>query len=210
MNKDFILALNKIKGWLVFLLFIVFFINTFSSEIKRYLNLKVLNTDIVIRSIEADVLIESALENLRKETKSDRAYIFRFHNGVQYYDGTHKSKMSCDYEVVRPGVSREAEKLQDIPTGLYATWLKRVIKKDMFVPNVSTMTDVRTKQTLESQGIKALAIAPYYRNGKIVALIGVDYIRNVNDNELKKFKANELYEKELFISKTQFIGDLLK
>jgi hypothetical protein len=102
------------------LLFLSFIINIFSNEIKRILEIKILNEDIVVNSLDNDILIENALYGLMKECKSDRAYIFRFHNGITYYTGSHKSKMSCDYEVVEKGISSEGQRLQDIPTGLYA------------------------------------------------------------------------------------------
>lgn len=186
--------LIKSKWWLVLILFFSFLTYIFSSEIKRLLDLKILNSDIVLNSINDDVIIETALNDLMIKTKADRAYIFRFHNGDIYYNGSHKSKMSCDYEVVNDGVSREAERLQDIPTALYSRWLKDVIEYKMFIDNVSEIDDIRTKQMLELQGINALSVVPYYRNGKIFALIGIDYINEIapNNNQDKRRKINEM------------------
>lgn len=108
--------------------------------------------------------------------QSDRAYIFRFHNGVQYYNGSHKNKMSCDYEVARPGVSLEAQNLQDIPVTLFPFFIMETIKEKMFYKDISKIDDTRTRLALEEQGIKGIVAWPYYRDGVLFAIVGFDYI----------------------------------
>ena len=195
--------LNKSKWWLILLLFLSFVINVFSNEIKRVLEIKVFNEDVVVNSLDNDILIENALYQLMKDCKSDRAYIFRFHNGITYYTGSHKSKMSCDYEVVEKGISSEGQRLQDIPTGLYANWLKRVIQYRMFVDDISEIEDLRTRNILEAQGIKGIAVVPYYRDGKILALVGIDFVKPINKNEKYLIDVNFLKKQ------ANLIGDLL-
>jgi hypothetical protein len=201
--------LNKSKWWLVLLLFLSFVINLFSNEIKRVLDIRFFNEDVLVNSLDNDILIENSLYELMKDCKSDRAFIFRFHNGVTYYNGSHKSKMSCDYEVVEKGISSEGQRLQDIPTGLYANWLKRVIQYKMFVVDVKEIDDLRTRIALESQGIQGIAVAPYYRDGKVLALIGVDYVKQISEEEKIQYNKNYLNEIEWFKKRVNLIGDLL-
>lgn len=201
--------LNKSRWWLILLLFLAFIINIFSVEIKRALDVKLFDTDLVASSIDNDILVEDALYQLMKDCKSDRAYIFRFHNGVTYYNGSHKSKMSCDYEVVGNGISSEAQRLQDIPTGLYANWIKKVIQYKMFVDDVSEIEDLRTRANMELQGIKAIIVVPYYRGGKILALIGVDYLRPIGKGDKEKYNENQLMKINFFKKRANLIGDLL-
>jgi hypothetical protein len=201
--------LNKSKWWLVLLLFLSFVINLFSNEIKRVLDIRFFNKDVLVNSLDNDILIENSLYELMKDCKSDRAFIFRFHNGVTYYNGSHKSKMSCDYEVVEKGISSEGQRLQDIPTGLYANWLKRVIQYKMFVIDVKEIDDLRTRIALESQGIQGIAVAPYYRDGKVLALIGVDYVKQISEEEKIQYNKNYLNQIEWFKKRVNLIGDLL-
>ena len=100
MNKYRLLldALNKTKWWVLLLIFNIYIINSFKTEIKYLINYKILNKDVIIERLDSDVLIENALYDLMESTNADRAYVFRFHNGVNYYNGEHKSKMSCDFE----------------------------------------------------------------------------------------------------------------
>lgn len=202
-------VLAKQSFWFVFIVLTAFLSYVFRTEIIRVIDLKIIGKDIVVSSINRDIAINKSLTNLMNDTNSDRAYIFRFHNGVTYYDGTHKSKMSCDYEVTRRGISREAQRLQDIPTGLYADWIKSVIANEMYVVDVESMDDELTKQTLEMQGIKGIAVAPYYRNGNLYALIGIDYVRTITNDEVQDFYDNRDEKIQYFLKRTQNIGRLM-
>ena len=206
---NLIKAIKDLKWYTLIILFVGVILYLFNHEIVRLIEIEVIKKDIVVSSLENDIAITDALDDLLEKTDSDRAYIFRFHNGVQYYNGTHKSKMSCDYEVVRVGVQREAERLQDIPTGLYSRWIRDVIRGKMFITDVSKMTDLRAKYTLQQQGIEALAVTPYYRDGKVFALIGIDYIRKQPKEKIKKFDLNIEEQKSQFRTLTDDIGDLL-
>ena len=201
--------LNKSKWWLIVLLFLSFVISIFSSEIKRVLDIKLFNEDVVVNSLDNDILIENSLYELMKDCGSDRAYIFRFHNGITYYNGSHKSKMSCDYEVVEKGISSEAQRLQDIPTGLYANWIKRVIQYKMFFIDIKDIEDLRTRTNLEAQGVTGIAVVPYYRDGKVLALIGVDFVRPITSELKESYKKDYFMKINFFKKRANLIGDLL-
>ena len=199
-DSKIIEILNRTKWWIVLLAFLVFIIQTFKSEIKHFIDFRIMDKDVVFNRLEGDVMVQDALYELMHDTNSDRAYIFRFHNGVTYYDGGHKSKMSCDFEVVRDGISEEAQRLQDLPVGLYANWILNVVNNRMIYDDINKIQDIRVKVLLKKQGIKGIAVLPYYRDGKILALIGVDYVSQSNGAPIE---ANKLKVK------VKQIGDLL-
>ena len=206
---ELVKAVKGLHWYTIIALFVGSVLYSFNHEIVRLIEMEWSETDVVLESLDNDIAIDNALSELIEDTKSDRAYIFRFHNGVQYYNGTHKSKMSCDYEVVKRGVTREAQRLQDLPTALYSSWIRDVIENNMYVVDVSKMDNLRVRYSLEEQGIIALAVAPYYRNGKVFALIGVDYIRAISESEILDWKHDKLSKKLWFEMRTQEIGDLL-
>ena len=212
MNKYRLLldALNKTKWWVLLLIFNIYIINSFKTEIKYIINYKILNKDVIIERLDSDVLIENALYDLMESTNADRAYVFRFHNGVNYYNGEHKSKMSCDFEVTRAGISSEAQRLQDIPVGLYANWIKDVVNYKMIHPDINQIQDVRTRLELQRQGINAIGVVPYYRNGKILALIGVDYVRPLDSTKYETYLKDPKASLERFKVATDEIGNLLR
>lgn len=208
---EFVESLKDLKWHTIVFIFLSFVLYSFNHEIVRLIELEWSDKDIVVESLKNDILIEDSLYALLEETNSDRAYIFRFHNGVQYYNGSHKNKMSCDYEVVRNGVSREAERLQDLPTGLYGRWLDAVLRGDMYVIDVNTMTDLRVKHSLLEQGIEAIAVEAYYRDGKVFALIGVDYVNKVSQEQIDNWNDDDSRKaaKQRFKNDIEAIGDLL-
>ena len=203
-------ALNRTKWWILLLLFNIYIINSFKTEIKYIINYKLLGKDVIIERLDSDVLIEDALYNLMERAGADRAYIFRFHNGVNYYNGEHKSKMSCDFEVTRAGISSEAQRLQDIPVGLYANWIRDVINYKMIHPDVNQIKGARIRLELQRQGIEAIAVIPYYRNGKILALIGVDYVSPLDSVRLRNYLKDPKGHLERFKAVGNEIGDLLR
>lgn len=169
-------ALNRLKFSVLLVVFLGFLAYMFHAEIAHAFEYKLLHNDRVVKTIDNDYLIHRKLEIAMDTMQSDRAYIFRFHNGVQYYNGSHKNKMSCDYEVARPGVSLEAQNLQDIPVTLFPFFIMETIKEKMFYKDISKIDDTRTRLALEEQGIKGIVAWPYYRDGVLFAIVGFDYI----------------------------------
>jgi hypothetical protein len=176
---NLIKALNKAKFKVIFILFLVFILHTFKNEVEIWINARILKKDRVVSNLDNDVLINNSLYDLMDYMSADRAYIFLFHNGVTYYSGTHKNKMSCDYEVVRNGISSEAIKLQDIPVTLVSSYISDVVSYKMIHSDIDNIKDERTRQALKVQGIKGLICLPYYRNGNLIAIIGVDYVKEI-------------------------------
>lgn len=206
---EFVKNLKGLRWYTIVFIFLSFILYSFNNEIVRIIDLEWSNKDLVIETLENDIAIDEALRDLMEDTSSDRAYIFRFHNGVQYYNGTHKSKMSCDYEVVKKGVSSEAQRLQDLPTGLYSRWIKTILKGDMYILDVDDMSDLRAKHILQEQGIEAVAVEAYYRNGKVFALIGVDYLEETSEEDYVKWSRTKEEQKMWFKGRTEEIGNLL-
>jgi len=207
--RELLKQINDTKWWIILILASGGFLWLFNKPIIDYAEKQLETKDLVLGNIKNDILINDGLSELLEITSADRAYIFRFHNGVTYYTGTHKSRMSNDYEVVAKGISKEAQRLQDIPTALYIDWISEVIANRMIHPDVNQVTDARARQSLIQQGIKGLAVMPYYREGHLVALIGVDYVTTKDFTELKGMHLYNARDRELFKFETQRIGDLL-
>ena len=168
---------------------------TFREEIKEYVFPAIAATYKVEEGVTNAVNIQLSLRGLMEKYDADRAYIFLFHNGVKYYNGSHKLKISCDYEVTQAGISREAEKLQDLPVGLFSEWINQVIQNRMFVNDVEQIDELNVKVALKEQGVTGLAVVPYYADGRLIAMIGVDYVLrdySITNKERFKYDAQEV------------------
>lgn len=168
---------------------------TFREDIKKYVFPAIAATYKVEEGITNSINIQLSLRGLMEKYDADRAYIFLFHNGVKYYNGSHKLKISCDYEVTQAGISREAEKLQNLPVGVFSEWINQVIQNRMFVNDLEQIDEINVKVALKEQGVTGLAVVPYYADGRLIAMIGVDYVvrdYSITNKERFKYDAQEV------------------
>jgi len=213
-----ITALKGAKWYLIVFVFLGFTLYTFRNPIEEFLHL---GTDRyfkdVPKAINRDVIVHNLLEDLMYRSDADRAYIFRFHNGQNYFDGSHKLRMSCEYEVVGMGIEPQAQRLKDIPTSLYPKFISEVIEGKMYYNDVEDIEDPTTRVALKAQGIKSIAVAPYFdTNNNLVAMIGVDYVGRKADLEaiLKKQGIEEALwdfdeQKRRFVREINAIGNTM-
>lgn len=199
--------IKGIKPYTLTFLLIALTIYLFRDNISHLIDTRLLNNDRVVNQLAGNLLVSNSLNELMKETDSDRAYIFRFHNGDAYYNGTHKNKFSCDYEVVKAGIARQAQNLQNIPVTLYPEFIDKVIKNELYYKNIDSIENLVLKTALKEQGIISIAVAPYFRDGNLFAMIGVDYVR---ETDSAKFDENSSEVINKFTEKAQSIGELLK
>jgi hypothetical protein len=115
------------------------------------------------------------------------------------------------------GIEPQAKHLKDLPTSLYPQFITEVIEGRMFYENVDSIKDLTTKVTLKAQGIKSIAVAPYFdNNGNLMAMIGVDYVGRKADLELILERQNISVsewnmesQRQRFINAVNSIGDTM-
>ncbi len=92
------------KNIALILLFVGLVLYSYQPLITKVVEKKI-EKDPVKEDITNNVLIQQMLNNLMIKYGSDRAYIFRFHNGISFYDGNHKNHQSLAFEVCNKGIS---------------------------------------------------------------------------------------------------------
>jgi len=193
--KSILAELRKMKSIALILLFVGLVLYSYQPLISEVVK-KEIDKDPVKEDINNNVLIQQMLNNLMLKYKADRGYIFQFHNTIKYYDGSHRNHQSMTFEVCSNGISREAQYLQNLAVSLYPVFLQDVLLDRMNYNNIDEIKEEATKINLKSQGIKSIYITPYFKNGKFVAYIGIDFVKKANDIEINKqeFKgiANEI------------------
>lgn len=211
-------ALKGSKWYLILAVFLGFFLYLFKSPVENIIHLsteKYLKD--VPKRIDRDVIVNELLEELMYLSGADRAYIFRFHNGQNYFDGTHKLRMSCEYEVVRKGIQPQAKFLKDIPTSLYPKFISEVVDGTMYYEDIRDIKDATTRVTLRAQGVFSIAVAPYFdKNNNLIAMIGVDYVgKKANINTILERQKNKdstwtfEYQKQRFQTEVNSIGQAM-
>ena len=102
--------------------------------LKYYLDKKAKARECVVqRTVDEDSEIIERLEELKDEIGADRISIFSFHNGGEYYSGRSMQKLSCSYEVVRPGIARHQMRLQHVPVSACLSTIKHLIERKEFL-----------------------------------------------------------------------------
>ncbi|MFY8170717.1 MAG: hypothetical protein ACOVK2_06360 [Candidatus Fonsibacter sp.] len=188
--KSILAELRKMKNIALILLFVGLVLYSYQPLITKVVEKKI-ETDPVKEDINNNVLIQQMLNNLMLKYGSDRAYIFRFHNGISFYDGNHKNHQSLAFEVCNNGISTEKQYLQNLPVSLYPNFLQQVMLNKMIYKDINDIKEETTKISLNEQGIKSVFIAPFFKEGKFVAYVGLDYVKNqyINVFNYKEFKS---------------------
>ena len=146
----------------------------FAAPITDYF--KSLKDDPVKNGINKSSVVNSTLVEMLNEFQANRAYVYRFHNGQNYYDGSHKIKTSMDYEVLSKGVGSVGLVMQDVPTSLFATQIQDVIENKVINVKVNDLRDLAAASLLRDFGVKRTAIVGYYDNNKLLLLVGLDWM----------------------------------
>ena len=202
-----IAALKGARWYLVVAAFFGFALYTLKDPVERFLDRGTEKWfENMPERIDRDIIVNDLLSDLMFMSGADRAYIFRFHNGQNYFDGSHKLRMSCEYEVVSVGIEPKAQNLQDIPTSLYSKFISQVIDGKMFYEDIEDIEDLTTKVALKRQGIKSVAVAPYFdNNGNLIAMIGVDYVGRKADRQLILERQRGSLSEDEWVSQNQRI-----
>jgi hypothetical protein len=198
--KNILEQLRQTKTLVIIILLIVFILFYYKSLITNVVERKIDNTDEVKEDINNNVLIQQMLNELMLRYKADRAYVFQFHNTIRYYDGSHRNHQSMTFEVCANGISSEANGLQNLAVSLYPVFLQEVMLERMQYKNISKIKEESTRINLKKQGIKSIFTAPYFKDGKFVAYLGLDFVKEEMQND---FNYNE------FKSFTDEIGNIL-
>jgi hypothetical protein len=188
--KNILEQLRKMKLEVIIILLITFILFYYKALITQVVEKKVSTVDEVKKDINNNVLIQQMLNELMLRYKADRAYIFQFHNTIKYYDGSHRNHQSMTFEVCANGISSEAQGLQNLAVSLFPVFLQEVLLERMQYNDINDIREQTTRISLRKQGIKSIFIAPYFKDGKFVAYIGLDFVKeemkeDFNYNEYK-------------------------
>lgn len=197
--RDILEQLRKMKTQVIVILLIAFILFYYKSLITEVIESNV-KKDEIKHDIKNSILIHQMLNDLMLRYKADRGYIFRFHNGIMYYDGCHKNHQSLAYEVCNRGISSEAMQLQNLPTSLFPRFLQEIMLNKMCYSDINDIKENATRIALHEQGIKSLVACPVFKDGKFTAYIGLDFVK---DSLSKDFNYHE------FKSQTDEIGNIL-
>lgn len=133
-------------------------------------------------SARKDREISAALVSLLESTGSNRAYVFRYHNGLAAVNGVPFFFQTMTHEVISPGTPRVMQFEQRIPASMNMAVNNRFSQNMCAV--VEHADDDRDSQNywyFQSRGARSLIRCPIFmQNGDLFGFVGIDFISDVN------------------------------
>lgn len=139
---------------------------------------------IINKTVKEDTEIISRLDEIKEEIDADRISIYSFHNGGEYYSGKSMQKLSCSYEVVKPGVSRTQLTAQNIPVSACLTTLHNLMENKEFhcVDVENNYPESACKFQLVENGVKSTyQYAIFNLERKAIGVLRADFVGEMNE-----------------------------
>ena len=147
---------------------------------KHNLELKKLETECPVQiAVGKDTELMSKIEDLLNVSGADRACIYQFHNGGEYYTGRSMQKLSMTYESVKPGISHLQIDRQNIPvSACNATLAPMITDRRLLVDDVEKeMEDSLCKFYAIEAGTKSVyKWTVYDLQKRAIGFFQVDYV----------------------------------
>lgn len=119
-----------------------------------------------------DQVVVDVLGSIGRFFKVDRAYLFEIDESAGHQSNTH--------EWVAPGISAEAQNLQQIPLTVFP-WLLAGLREDRTIslPDVAALPAeaVNERAEFEREGIQSIAIVPIWQGSRLAGFVGFDAVR---------------------------------
>ena len=173
--------------------------------IKNRLENKKMEMDCpVVDAVEKDTELMGKIDDLLDISGADRACIYQFHNGGEYYTGRSMQKLSMTYESIKPGISHLQIDRQNIPvSACNATLAPMINDRRLLITDVEKeMEDSLCKFYAIEAGTKSVYKWTIYDLQKrAIGFFQVDYVT-------RKKKLNEEILQDLEMAAIKIAGYL--
>lgn len=154
--------------------FVGYYVNKSIGSIKAHFKKKAERAS-VPELVKKDIGVYRDLTELLVQTEADRTFVIQFHNGTYYMNKAGQMKMSCTHEIVKDGVSREQDKMQDLLLSKYSSMVNSVIGSP-YVEVCVKKDNYYFAQLLRSQGVETCLLCVIKDDDIIEGLIGANYL----------------------------------
>ena len=158
----------------------------------------------VVDAVEKDTELIGKINDLLDVSGADRACIYQFHNGGEYYTGRSMQKISMTYEAVKPGISHLQISRQNIPVSACNATLHPMVKeRRLLLPDLEKdMEESLCKFYALEAGTKSMYKWTIYDLQKrAIGYFQVDYVN-------RKKKLNEEILQDLEMAAIKIAGYL--
>lgn len=138
-------------------------------------------------SARQDQEIGNSLQNLLTSTKSNRAYVFRYHNGLAAVNSVPFFFQTMTHEVISPGTPRVMRFEQRVPASMNLAVSNRFVQnRCAMVEHTDEDRDSQNYWYFQIRGAKTLVRCPIFmENGDLFGFVGIDYIDGPEEMSLE-------------------------
>ena len=149
-------------------------------------NIKNFNTNLIL-SAKQDRAINDILDELVVRTHANRAYIFRYHNGLAAVSGVPFFFQTNTHEVIAPGTARVIQFEQHIPASInLAISNQFLVNKCATVAQADGDKDSQNYYFYQVRAAKSLIRCPIFmNNGDLFGFVGIDYLLKQDETALE-------------------------
>jgi hypothetical protein len=155
-------------------------------------NIQKFNSNLVF-SMQQDSAINANLNELVSKTHANRAYLFRYHNGLAAVSGVPFFFQTNTHEVISPGTPRVIQFEQHIPASInLAINNKFMMNQCAIIPKADEDKDSQNYWFFQNRGAKSIVRCPVFMpNGDLFGFVGVDFTDRVDIKDLNQIE-NEI------------------
>lgn len=149
-------------------------------------------------SIVVGIKLDQVLQGLIQETHSNRAYVYRYHNGLSAINNIPFFFQSLIYENISPGTSRIMSLEQRLPVAMTPTINSQFVQNKCAITQDMDHNDNILNFINQVGSAKTMIRCPIFMdNGDLFGFIGIDYILNsaedtTHDAELVKIASDQM------------------
>lgn len=134
--------------------------------------------------------INEALRKLLETVGGNRAYVFRYHNGLAAVNGVPFFFQTNTHEVISPGTSRVMLFEQHIPASMNLAINNQFVQnRCVVVPRTDIDRDSQHYWFFQNRAAKSLVRCPIFMgNGDLFGFVGVDFINEVDHQLLQSIE----------------------
>lgn len=137
-------------------------------------------------TIAVDQAVQNEIQSLLVQSNANRAYVFRYHNGIPSVNSIPFMFHTMTHEAIRAGTSRVIAFNQRLPTSIMVNMTVDFSRKRCVVlNNLDRNPDGINHWHYSMRGAVALVRCPFFsEGGDLLGFVGIDFTDRVNDQTL--------------------------
>lgn len=143
-------------------------------------------------SLALDAQIVDHLNRVLSQAHADRAYVFRYHNGIPAVQGVPFIFHTNTHEVIRAGVPRLISMMQRIPSSINVTMNQEFAQGNCVVLSRIDLDNTSSDYWYyQSRGTRSMIRCPLHsEQGDLLGFVGLDYLSVTDTDSLHDAEHN--------------------